>query len=499
MDYKSEVWNRLLEKSERTESGCLLWTGRLNSDKYGYAKIKSSTYTTHKISLWIHSDFKSIKDIPLINNCNETLVIRHLCTNKHCFEKTHLLLGTSYENNYIDRSEYINKTECKKLTEAKAQFIKYSKLLKDDSDYKTQKQRSVEYNVSLIVIEQIDAGICWEHLLFNNGIFAEKSDRSKENYIRSEKAKSEIWTDKMFEYAEKLLFTKSILDELPNKYTNTPCRRYINTDKHGYGILSIFNKRIHTHILACEIKNKYHRPENKVTRHLCGERNCCAYDHVCFGSYTENSRDTAAHGRVNAKLTQENIKEIRENVYELTAVEFSKKFNCSDRIIYDVISNRSYQHFPMIPKREYDYDKVIENMCKLRVTYLNMNDSTSSDRQNTDYENYVKYGRLLIQRNYPLISSKKLTIIVNKMWAVEKQLMLEDTATSKVKRPLTECNIFTGAAITRLAQERPDLKPKARLKMIGVLWQEEKEKKKLAVIEIKRQEKQTKASLLYSK
>ena len=418
--------------------------------------------------------------MPLRNNCNEALMVRHLCNNRKCFEPTHLLLGTAYENNYIDRKEYIDTKECRKITEAKAQFIKSSKVLPGDPDYKTQIQRANEFKVQLIVIEQIDAGICWEHLSFNDGVFAEKSERSKQSFIHHEKAKNTIWTDRMFVIAEKQLLKDTRIDTYPNQYTNTPCKRYYKIDHHGYGIIEIFDKRIYTHILACEIKNKYHRPENKVTRHLCGERNCCAYDHVEFGSYSENSRDTAAQGRiVNAKLTRENIQEIRENPNELTAVEFSKKFNCSDRIIYDVIANRSYQHFPMIAKREYDYEKIIENMCKLRVDYLNKNDILSDKRQNTDYENFVKYGKLLIHQNYPLVPTKELVIIVNKMWEVEKQL--NDTATSsfeKPKRPPTEHNLFVGKMLTKLKEEHPEIHHKERFKMANNMWKEEKIRRK---------------------
>ena len=111
----------------------------------------------------------------------------------------------------------------------------------------------------------------------------------------------------------------------------------------------------------------------------------------------------------------------------------------------------------MIAKREYDYEKIIENMCKLRVDYLNKNDILSDKRQNTDYENFVKYGKLLIHQNYPLVPTKELVIIVNKMWEVEKQL--NDTATSsfeKPKRPPTEHNLFVGKMLTKLKEEHPE-------------------------------------------
>lgn len=86
------------------------------------------------------------------------------------------------------------------------------------------------------------------------------------------------------------------------------------------------------HVLACEIKNGYHRPNNKITRHLCGIKACTAADHLEFRTHIENGRDILIHQtNKNIKLTPNIVREIRRtmNTDSLTKIERAKKYNIS--------------------------------------------------------------------------------------------------------------------------------------------------------------------------
>jgi hypothetical protein len=327
---KELLWNRMLKRGRKLENGCLVFIQLKNNieknnieennieenkNKNKYNKIRFNNINTsfHKASYWIHSNYKEFSDIPTYNENNESLVIRHLCNNPSCFEPTHLDLGSVYVNNYedkIDNGTILrgNKNWNCKITEELAQQIKLSK-----SDNKSMRARAEDFNVPKSIVHAIDYGDSWNHLpdkdgnISNNRKYKCREQRKKNN--------EKIWTKEMFEEAKIKLYNNSSKEDIiRNEYTNTPCINWngsISDD--GYGIISIFGKKMRTHILACEIKNLEHRPKDLVTRHLCGNRLCCNPEHLKFGTQLENSLDTLNQG-LNKKttLTVDIVKDIKE-------------------------------------------------------------------------------------------------------------------------------------------------------------------------------------------
>ena len=51
--------------------------------------ILKTSYSAHKISFWIHSEYQTPKDIPGSNEDGEIMVIRHLCGNSRCVNPEH--------------------------------------------------------------------------------------------------------------------------------------------------------------------------------------------------------------------------------------------------------------------------------------------------------------------------------------------------------------------------------------------------------------------------
>jgi hypothetical protein len=79
--------NRLLTRGRRTESGCLVWTGCLDSHGYGKMGVGSVLKKVHSFAYEVF-----IGPIP------DGHGVHHLCNNPPCYEPTHLTTGTTKQN-----------------------------------------------------------------------------------------------------------------------------------------------------------------------------------------------------------------------------------------------------------------------------------------------------------------------------------------------------------------------------------------------------------------
>lgn len=82
-----DIPTRLLSRSERIASGCLVWTGTLNNEGYGHISVDGRVRLAHRIAYEL-----AVGPIP------EGLVLDHLCRTRACVEPTHLEAVTSREN-----------------------------------------------------------------------------------------------------------------------------------------------------------------------------------------------------------------------------------------------------------------------------------------------------------------------------------------------------------------------------------------------------------------
>lgn len=339
---KQEIWEKLIKRGEKQSNGCLLWTGN-QTNNYGSVSVNNKHMSVHRASYWIHND---IDEIPTKNENDEKLLIRHLCNNPLCFEPTHLKLGTQFENDYDDKIAN-NTLQCGekhynvKISEELAKEIKLSKY-----NGKSQRDRAVAFNVTLHIIKDIDSNKSWAHLPDADGNTG--SDRKIKARELRKKAKERIWTTEMFEEAKDKLFNNSELSEdIKEPFVSTPCRIWQGNIDQGYGRITIFGKTMNTHVLACEIKKQSHKPEDKITRHLCGNKLCCEPDHMEFGTHKENSADMSKHGTNHlAKFTEAEVREIRETHKNdaLTPSERAKKFNMTVSNLKSIEQNKTWKH-----------------------------------------------------------------------------------------------------------------------------------------------------------
>lgn len=392
IDYK-QIWQRLLKKSERQTNGCLYWIGSI-SNGYGQTSIQGKPIAVHRLSCMIKMNVKELDK----KQDNVRLFVRHLCNNKLCFEQTHLELGTQYENDYEDKIEngtlqrgekHYNSSITEKLakkiklskpklnpnfktvkevaklfniSESTIQKIKkgkiceiisneiqekVKKILKECTrylNYKSQADRAKEFGVSKQIIKCIDCGKSWANLKDTNGNTSSKRKIKSREFRKN--ANERIWDDKMWKNAKKRLLQKSELQKENNKHVNSPCRIWNGTKQvSGYGTISIYGRIILVHVLSCSIKNKRHRKEKEVTRHLCGNKLCINENHLQFGTNSENAIDNIKHGK-NQKFTKEQILEIRkkykdENFTQVKLAEFYKTYK---NYIAMIVNNKVWKH-----------------------------------------------------------------------------------------------------------------------------------------------------------
>jgi hypothetical protein len=90
---------KILSQIEKNETGCWLWTGRVNNNGYGVISISSKENYTHRVS---YTELKG--PIPI------GLFLDHLCRTPRCCNPDHLEPVTHKEN--MARGITANKTHC---------------------------------------------------------------------------------------------------------------------------------------------------------------------------------------------------------------------------------------------------------------------------------------------------------------------------------------------------------------------------------------------------
>lgn len=81
------VGERLEANSERTESGCRIWSGHIGPDGYARTKLNGRTRLVHRLAY--QDEYGDIDEHETVN---------HLCGNRACSEPSHLVGATRMEN-----------------------------------------------------------------------------------------------------------------------------------------------------------------------------------------------------------------------------------------------------------------------------------------------------------------------------------------------------------------------------------------------------------------
>jgi len=153
---------RLLSGGTRNGK-CLLWNGRRNQDGYGMLDYRGKSERVHVLS---YTTF--VGPVP------EGLQVHHSCNIRHCYEPSHLSVGTNQQNmayrNACGRQARGERHARVKLTEE--QVLEIREKAKAIGNARKGKQRDVpslrsltrEYGVSWRTIHRIVDGTGWTHI-----------------------------------------------------------------------------------------------------------------------------------------------------------------------------------------------------------------------------------------------------------------------------------------------------------------------------------------------
>jgi len=118
----------------------------------------------------------------------------------------------------------------------------------------------------------------------------------------------------------------------------------------GYGRLMVGKKRVKAHRVSFLIHNGF-LTDGKIICHTCDNPSCCNPQHLFEGTCLDNTRDAIAKGRMNsvgernprAKLTLEQVQQIRKMKNTTTAFALSKQFNVSKSSICNILRGDNWK------------------------------------------------------------------------------------------------------------------------------------------------------------
>lgn len=86
--------------------------------------------------------------------------------------------------------------------------------------------------------------------------------------------------------------------------------------------------------------------EGNCIRHICHNPSCVNPNHLLQGTQKDNMQDSVKSGRLNIKLTDEQVLNILKEYepFVMSLKQLAKKYNVSKRNILDIVKGRKFQH-----------------------------------------------------------------------------------------------------------------------------------------------------------
>ena len=123
-------------------------------------------------------------------------------------------------------------------------------------------------------------------------------------------------------------------------------------DINGYGKVWDKENKIHHYAHRAAYADVHGEiPQGMVVRHLCHNKACVNPEHLAIGTHADNVRDKVEANRQlkgedipSSKLTEAQVKEIKELKGKMSGVELAKKYNVSNSTVCDILKKRSWRH-----------------------------------------------------------------------------------------------------------------------------------------------------------
>lgn len=111
----------------------------------------------------------------------------------------------------------------------------------------------------------------------------------------------------------------------------------------GYGAVDIDNRKRGAHVVVCELVHGPKPEPRHEVAHSCGVRACCNPAHLRWASRSNNHADKVRHGTAQrgakqnkAKLTEEQVREIRALEGQLSVYKTAKRFGVNPWTISNI-------------------------------------------------------------------------------------------------------------------------------------------------------------------
>lgn|SRR5690606_19847350 len=136
--------------------------------------------------------------------------------------------------------------------------------------------------------------------------------------------------------------------EVAPKFTGDECLIFpYGKSSNGYGAVDIDGKKRGAHVVVCE---KVWGPPPDPTfevAHSCGVRACCNPRHLRWASRSDNHADKVQHDthkrgerHHKAKLTEEQVREIRALAETQTRYQIAKRFGVSTWTVHNILTRQ---------------------------------------------------------------------------------------------------------------------------------------------------------------
>lgn len=315
---------KLVANSQRIEAeadqdiGCLLWTRALKHE-YGVISFDGKKHYAHIVSLLIS---QNLKESP-VGSDGRSLIVRHSCSFKHCIEQEHLSFGTALQNGQDRIRDGTNLAgelnPSATITQELAQLIKDSWKPESDPTRQSTNERANQFGVLSSMVYDIDTCKSWAQLPGprDNVALHQKSQQQK-NQGRArgrehidQGLSAEEYANLASRIEQRLLPTIGISKD---PEITSPCQIWQGAITREYGKVTYMYQNLMPHVVIAESVMNAKTPSGLVIRHLCGQKLCCAKEHLCMGTPSQNSADAIRHGDQVCKLSVADVLDIRKTV-----------------------------------------------------------------------------------------------------------------------------------------------------------------------------------------